>query len=46
MDLFLLIIEFFLGLIILFAIGGFIGHIFKLDEYLKNEPRRHSEKHA
>jgi uncharacterized membrane protein YqgA involved in biofilm formation len=44
MDTFLMIIAFFMGLIIIFVIGGFIGHILKLDEYIQNEPHRQSKK--
>jgi hypothetical protein len=44
MDTFLMIVAFFIGLIIIFAIGGFIGHILKLDEYLQNEPIHHTKK--
>ncbi len=42
MDCFILIVEFFAGLVVLFAVGALIGHIFKLDEYLKHDPLDHS----
>jgi len=35
MDRFLLIVAFFCGLILLFAFGTLIGHLFKLDKYLE-----------
>jgi len=46
MDIFLTIIAFFVGLLIVFSIGGLIGHILKLDKYLDNEPIHRAEKHA
>lgn len=45
MDRFLLIVEFLAGLVVLFAAGALIGHIFKLDEYLKHDPQDHSREH-
>jgi hypothetical protein len=33
MDCFIFILEFFGGLILLFVIGGLIGHLLKLDKY-------------
>jgi hypothetical protein len=35
MDCFLLILEFFGGLILLFALGWLVGHLFKLDKHIK-----------
>ncbi len=34
MENFLLILEFFGGIIIVFAIGKLLGHLFKLDQYM------------
>jgi len=38
MGAFLFLSEFFIALFLLFLIGGIIGHIFHLDEYLKYGP--------
>jgi len=43
MNCFLLVIAFFIGLVVLFALGSFIGHMLGLDEYLNNDPRQNSE---
>jgi hypothetical protein len=38
MSVFLLIIVFFSGMVLLLAIGRFIGHILRLDKYLEGNP--------
>lgn len=41
---YLIILKFFGGLILLFTFGKLIGHIFKLDEYLKYTPDNQPKK--
>lgn len=45
MTVFKLILEFFTGLFILFAVGWLIGHIFKFDQYLNHAGENESEVH-
>jgi len=40
---FLLILKFFGGIIFLFAIGGMIGHLLKIDKYLENKQHEYNE---
>jgi hypothetical protein len=40
----MLILKFSAGLILLFGIAAFIGHLLKLDSYLSNEPEKHLKK--
>ncbi|MFN8241783.1 MAG: hypothetical protein U0X39_13665 [Bacteroidales bacterium] len=40
MDSFILIVAFFCGLILVFAAGKAVGHLFKLDDYL-DDTRKH-----
>jgi hypothetical protein len=42
MDYLVLVMELFGALFLIFAIGELIGHIFKLDEYLRYDPKDRS----
>ena len=46
MSVFLLIVVFFSGLILLLAIGRLIGHILKLDKYLEGNPENEVKQHV
>jgi len=39
----LFILKFLLGLFLMFIIGGFIGHLFKLDKYYEDMQRHNNE---
>jgi hypothetical protein len=40
----MLILKFIAGLILLFGIAAFIGHLLNLDSYLSHEPEKHLKK--
>jgi hypothetical protein len=43
MENFILLLNFFGGIIIVFAVGGLIGHLLKLDKYFEEKLHSHNE---
>ena len=43
MAIFLFILKFFGSIILLFAVGGFVGHLLKLDKYYEDMQKQKNE---